>query len=61
MAAAWKILKATIVETPLNTGLWIVHVSFAEVRRSTIALVIVGVWLRRGCLMLSRNQLGMFV
>ena len=61
MADARKILKATIVETPWNTALWIVHVSFAEVRRSTFALVIVGIWLRRGCLRLSGIQIGMLV
>jgi hypothetical protein len=53
MVAARKILKATIAETPWNTGLWIVHVSFAEVRQSAFALVFVGVLLRRGCLRLS--------
>ena len=37
------------------------HVSFTEIRRSTFALVIVGVWLRRGCLRLYGIQLGMLV
>ena len=59
MAAARKILKATIAKTPRNSGLWIVHVSLAGVMRSTFALVIVGVWLRRGYLRLSRIQGGM--
>jgi hypothetical protein len=61
MDVARKILKATIAETPWNSGLWIVHVSFAGVRRSTFALAIVGIWLRRGCPRLSGIQGGMLV
>ena len=61
MADARKVLRATIAETPWNTGLWIVHVSLVVVKRSTFAMVIVGVWLRRGCLRLSRIQVGMLV
>ena len=61
MTVARKILKATIAETPWNTGLWIVHVSLADVRRSTFAMVIVGVCLTRGCLRLSGIQVGMLV
>ena len=61
MAAERKILKATTAETPWKTGLWIVQVAFAEVRRSTFALVIVGVWFRRACLRLAGIQFGMLV
>ncbi len=61
MAAARKILKATTVETPWKTGLWIVHVSFDEERRSTFALVIVGIWLSRACMRLSDILFGMLV
>ncbi len=61
IAAALTILRATIADVPWNDGLWIVHVSLAEVRRFAFALVIVGVWLRRGCLRLSGIQAEMLV
>ena len=61
MVDARKILKATIAETPYNTGLWIVHVSFAAGRWSMFALGIVGVWLRRGCMRLFGIQFGILV
>ncbi len=61
MAAARKSLKATIAVMPWKSVLWTVHVSLAGSRRSTFALVIVGVWLRRGCRRLSRIKEGILV
>ena len=61
MAAAWKSRKATIAVMPWKSVMWIVHVSLAGIRRSTFLLVIVGVWLMRGCLRLSGIQVGMLV
>jgi hypothetical protein len=61
MAAARNSRKASTAVMPWKSVLWIVHVSLAGVKRSTFPLVIVGVWLRRGCLRLSGIQVEMHV
>ena len=61
MDAARTSLKATIAVMPWKSVLWIMHVSLAGSRRSAFALVIVGVWLRRGCRRLYGIQEGMLV
>ena len=61
MAAARKSLKATIAVMPWKSVFWIVHVSLAGSRRFTFAMVIVGVWLMRGCRRLFGTHEGMLV